>query len=72
LDCNIKGRAKNKGKKVLGPKADEMVGDCRELHNEELNNLQSSQTVIRMIKPREMRLAGHTACTGTREVHTRF
>jgi hypothetical protein len=35
--------------------------DCRKFHNEELHNLFCSPDIIRMIKPRRMRLAGHVA-----------
>jgi hypothetical protein len=40
---------------------DEVTGDWRKLHNEELHNLYSSPSIIRMIKSRRMRLAGHVA-----------
>jgi hypothetical protein len=36
--------------------------DWRKLHNEELHNWYSSPNIIRMIKSRRMRLAGHVAC----------
>jgi hypothetical protein len=45
--------------RVLG--RDEVTGDWRKLHNEELHNLYSSSNVIRMIKSRRMRWAGHVA-----------
>jgi hypothetical protein len=37
-------------RRIFGPKRDEMRGDWRKLHNEELHNLYSSQNIIRMIK----------------------
>jgi hypothetical protein len=40
---------------------DEVTGGCRKLHNEELHNLYSSPSIIRMIKSRTMRWAGHRA-----------
>jgi hypothetical protein len=40
---------------------DEVTGDWRKLHNEELHNLYSSPNIIRMIKSRRMRWAGHVA-----------
>jgi hypothetical protein len=40
---------------IFGPKRDEVTGDWRELHNEELHNLYSSPNIIRMIKSRRMR-----------------
>jgi hypothetical protein len=53
--------------RVFGPKRDEVIGGWRELHNEELNNLYCSPSIIRMIKSRRMRLAGHIAHMGEGE-----
>jgi hypothetical protein len=41
-------------RKISGPKRDEVTGGWRKLHNEELHNLYSSQSIIGMIKPRGM------------------
>jgi hypothetical protein len=41
--------------KIFGPKRDEVTGEWRKLHNEELNDLYSSQHFIRVIKSRRMR-----------------
>jgi hypothetical protein len=49
-------------KRIFGPKRDEMIGGWRKLHNGELHNLYSSPSIIRMIKSRRMRWAGHVAC----------
>jgi hypothetical protein len=46
-------------RRIFGPKRDEVVGGCRKLHNEELHNLYCSPSIIRMIKSRRMRWAGH-------------
>jgi hypothetical protein len=46
-------------RRIFGPKRDEVTGDWRKLHNEELHNLYSSPN--RMIKSRRMRWAGHVA-----------
>jgi hypothetical protein len=46
-------------RRIFGPKRDE--GEWRKLHNEELHNLYSSPSIIRIIKSRRMRLAGHVA-----------
>jgi hypothetical protein len=47
----------------------EVTGGWRKPHNEELHNLYSSPSIIRMIKPRRMRWAGHVARMGRRGMH---
>jgi hypothetical protein len=54
-------------RRIFGPKRDEVTGGWRKLHNEELHNLYFSPIVIRMIKSRRMRWAGHVARMGRRE-----
>jgi hypothetical protein len=49
---------------VIGPKRDEMAGEWRKLHNEELPDLYSSSSIIRIIKSRRMRWAEHVARMG--------
>jgi hypothetical protein len=51
-------------RRIFGPKRDDVTGDWRKLHNEELHNLYSSPNIIRMIKSRRMRWAGHVARMG--------
>jgi hypothetical protein len=48
-------------KRIFEPKRDEVTGGWRKLHNEELHNLYSSPSIIRMIKSGRMRWAGHVA-----------
>jgi hypothetical protein len=54
-------------KRIFGPKKHEVTGDWRKLHNEEFHNLYSSLNIIRMIKTRRMRWAGHVARMGKEE-----
>jgi hypothetical protein len=51
-------------RRVFGPKMDEVTGEWRKLYNGELHNLYSSPDIIRQIKSRRMRWAGHVACMG--------
>jgi hypothetical protein len=48
-------------RRVLGPKRDEVTGEWRKLHNEELNDLYSLPNIVRVLKSRRMRWAGHVA-----------
>jgi hypothetical protein len=50
--------------RIFGTKRDEVTGMWRKLHNEELHNLHSSPSIIRIIKLRRMRWAGHVARIG--------
>jgi hypothetical protein len=51
-------------RRIFGSKREEAAGEWRRLHNEELNDLYSSPNIIRVIKSRRMRLAGHVARMG--------
>jgi hypothetical protein len=51
-------------RRIFGPKRDEVAGEWRRLHNEELNDLHSSPNIIRVIKSRRMSWAGHVARMG--------
>jgi hypothetical protein len=51
-------------RRIFGPKRDEVTGEWRKLHNEELHDLYSSLSIIRIIKLRRMRWAGHVARMG--------
>jgi hypothetical protein len=51
-------------RRIFGPKRNEVTGGWRKLRNEELRDLYSSPSVIRIIKSRRMRWAGHVAGMG--------
>jgi hypothetical protein len=51
-------------RRIFGTKRDEVTGEWRKLHNKELHDLYSSPRVIRIIKSRRMRWAGHVERTG--------
>jgi hypothetical protein len=48
-------------RRIFGPKRDEVTGERRKLHNEELHDLYSSPSIIRIIKARRVRWAEHVA-----------
>jgi hypothetical protein len=54
---------------IFLPKGDEVRGDWRKLHNEELHNLYFLSSIIRMIKSRRMRWSEHVARMGRRGIH---
>jgi hypothetical protein len=51
-------------RRIFGPTRDGVTGGWTKLHNEELHNLYSSPSIIRIIKSRGMRWAGHVARIG--------
>jgi hypothetical protein len=51
-------------RRIFGPRWDEVTGDWRRLHNEEINILYCSPNIVRVIKWRRMCWAGHVACMG--------
>jgi hypothetical protein len=51
-------------RRIFGQKRDEVTGEWRKLHNEELHDLYSSPCIIRIIKKRRMRWAGYVALMG--------
>jgi hypothetical protein len=61
LKCKFIFRAP---RRIFGPKSDGVTEGGRKLHNEELHNLYSSPNIIRLIKGRIMRWAGHVARMG--------
>jgi hypothetical protein len=59
-------------RRIFGQKGDEMTRGWRKVHNEELHNLYFSPGIIRMIRSRRMRWAGHVAGKGRRRMHIRY
>ena len=57
-------------RRIFGPKRDEVTGEWRKLHNEELRYLYSLPNTVRVVKSRRMRWAGHVARMGRGEVCT--
>jgi len=51
-------------RRIFGPRRDEVMGEWRRLHNEELNDLYSSPNIVWVIKSRGMRWVGHVARMG--------
>jgi len=58
--------------RIFGPKRDKVTGGWRKLHNEELNNFYCSHNIVRVIRWRRIRLAGHVTCMGERRSVYRF
>jgi hypothetical protein len=56
-------------RRIFGPKRDEVTGEWRQLHNEELRELYSLPSIIRIIKSRRMRWAAYAARMGRRGMH---
>ena len=59
-------------RRIFGPKRDEVTGEWRKLHSEELSDLYSSPNIFRVVKSRRMWWVGHVALWGRGEVYTGF
>jgi hypothetical protein len=59
-------------RRIIGPKRDEVTGRWRKLHNEELRDLYSSLSMIRVMKSRRMRWEGHIAGMGEKRTAYRL
>jgi hypothetical protein len=56
-------------RRIFGPKRDEVTGERRKLHNEELHNLYSLPSIIRIITSMRVRYAGYVARVERRGMH---
>ena len=66
----LRGFEKKLLRRIFGPKRDKVTREWRKLHNEELNELYSLPNIVRVVKSRRMRWAGHVALMGKdRGVH---
>jgi len=63
-ECRIRVFENRVLRKMFGRKRDGVTGEWRKLHNEELNDLYSSRSIVRVIKSRRMRWVGHVAHMG--------
>ena len=59
-------------RRIFGPKRDEVTGEWRKLHNDELRDLYSLPNIVRLVKSRRMRWEGNVALSGRGEVCTGF
>ena len=57
-------------RRVFGPRRDDVTGEWRKLHNEELNDLYCSTNIVRVIKSGRIRWVGHVARMGRGEAYT--
>jgi hypothetical protein len=69
-ECRLRVFESRVLRRVFGPKRNEVTGEWRKLHKEELNDLYSFPNIVRVVKSRRMRWAGHVARIGEdRGVH---
>jgi len=64
VECSLRVFGNRVLRRIFGPKRDEVTGEWRKLHNDELNDLYCSPNIVRVIKSRRMRWAGHVAWMG--------
>jgi hypothetical protein len=69
-ECRLRVFENKVLRRIFGPKRDEVIGEWRRLHNEELYALYSSPNIIRVSNLRRLRWARHIAHMGRGEVHT--
>ena len=62
MKCRLRVFESSVLRRIFGPKRDELIGEWRKLHNEELSDLYSSPNIVWVIKSRNLSWAGHVAC----------
>ena len=67
-ECRLRVFENRVLRRVFGPKRHEVTGEWTKLHNEELRDLYSVPNIVRVVKSRRMRWAGHVARMGRGEV----
>jgi len=69
-ECRLRVFENRVLRRVFGSKKDEVTGEWRKLHNEELRDIYSLPNIVWVVKSRRMRWAGHVSCMGEgRGVH---
>ena len=71
-ECRVRVFENRVLRRMFGSKGDEVTGEWSKLHNEELNDLYCSPNIVRVIKSRRMRWAGHIERMGRGEVYAVF
>ena len=71
-ECRLRVFENRVLRRIFGPKRDEVTGEWRRLHNEELYALYCSPNIIRVIKARRLKWVGHVARMEAGEVHTKL
>jgi hypothetical protein len=71
-ECRLRVFENRVLRRIFGTKRDEVTGEWSRLHNKEVYALYSSPNIIRVIKSRRLRWAGHVARMGRADMHTEF
>jgi hypothetical protein len=67
-ECRLRVFENGVPRGIFGGRRDDVTGQWRRQHNEDLYGLYSSPNIIRVIKSRRLRWAGHVACKGVEEI----